>query len=87
MLEAGWHNVCQRLVFVDVPRELRLQRLNQQRGWSAQQVQQREEAQLPLTEKASRADHVLDNSGTPEQLERQVRELLARWQLLPVPAG
>ncbi len=87
MLEAGWHTVCQRLVFVDVPRELRLQRLARQRGWSAQQVRDRESAQLPLTDKAARADHVLDNSGTPDQLERQVQELLARWQLLPVAAG
>jgi len=87
MLEAGWHAVCQRLVFVDVPRELRLQRLARQRGWSDQQLRDRETAQLPLTEKAARADHVLDNSGTPEQLERQVQELLTRWQLLPVAAG
>jgi len=87
MLEAGWHSACQRLVFVDVPWNLRLERLARQRGWSAQQVQARETAQLPLTEKASRADHVLDNSGTTEQLEQQVRELLTRWQLLPVPAG
>jgi dephospho-CoA kinase len=85
MLEAGWHSVCQRLLFVDVPREVRWQRLAQQRGWTPKQVQQRENAQLPLTEKAARADHVLDNSGTPEQLERQVRRLLGDWRLAPVP--
>lgn len=87
MLEAGWHKVCQRLVFVDVPAELRQERLARQRGWSAEQVRERESAQMPLTEKAARADHVLDNSGTTEELDRQVQELLTRWQLLPVTAG
>lgn len=85
MLEAGWHVVCQRLLFVDVPWELRLERLARQRGWSSQQLRDRESAQMPLTQKAARADHVLDNSGTLDQLERQVRQLLAQWRLAPVP--
>ncbi len=38
MLEAGWHTVCQKLLFVDVPWQLRLERLTHQRGWSAQQA-------------------------------------------------
>ena len=83
LLEAGWDGVCDRLVYVDAPRDVRLRRLAEQRGWSAKEVTAREEAQLPLTEKARRADDVLDNSGPPEALARQVDELLQKWGVAP----
>jgi dephospho-CoA kinase len=81
MLEAGWHGVCDRLIYVDAPREVRLRRLEGQRGWTAAEAEARERAQLPLTEKAARADHVLDNATTLDHLERQVDELLRLWGL------
>ncbi len=87
MLEAGWNNVCDRLVYVDAPREARLRRIAGQRGWSAQEVEAREGAQMPLTDKAARADHVLDNSASLEHLGRQVRQLLSQWGLLSVEAA
>jgi dephospho-CoA kinase len=87
MLEAGWDGVCDRLVYVDAPREARLRRVAGQRGWSAQEVEAREGAQMPLTDKAARADHVLDNSASLEHLGRQVRELLWQWGLLSVEAA
>src|SRR5262245_5747701 len=81
MLEAGWNSVCDRLVYVDVPREERLRRLTRQRGWTEQEVEARERAQLPLTVKASRADHAIDNSGSPDALAGQVSALLRTWGL------
>lgn len=81
MLEAGWNNVCDRIVYVDAPRELRLARLAQQRGWTEKEVTAREQAQLPANEKMKRADHVLDNSGTPEETARQIDYLLRLWGL------
>jgi dephospho-CoA kinase len=76
MLEAGWNNVCDRLVYVHTPRALRLARLAATRGWSPESVAARERAQLPLTDKVSRADFALDNSGVPEELARQVDALV-----------
>jgi dephospho-CoA kinase len=81
MLEAGWNAACDKLVFVDAPRPLRLERVARQRGWTPADVAARERAQLPLTAKAARADHVLDNSGTLEDLERQVDDLLHDWKV------
>jgi dephospho-CoA kinase len=37
---------------------------------------------MPLAEKQALADHVIDNSGSPEETERQVRAL---WQRLSRP--
>lgn len=86
MLEAGWNEICDSLVFVDAPPEERQRRVAGQRGWTAQDLAAREKAQLPLTAKAARADHVLDNSGTLEHLERQVDDLLRGWDLVPAAA-
>ncbi len=80
MLEAGWTDGCDYLVFVDTPRELRLQRIAVQRGWTAKEVENREQAQLPLAEKARRADVCIQNSGSREELRRQVAALLANWE-------
>ncbi len=81
MLEAGWSDVCDRLVYIDAPREVRLQRVARQRGWNEMEWEAREQAQLPLTEKVVRADHVLDNSSSLEHLNRQVDDLLHLWGL------
>jgi dephospho-CoA kinase len=83
MLEAGWSGVCDRLVFIEAPRALRLKRLAAQRGWTADEVELREKAQLPLTEKAAQADHVIENSATLDHLSHQVKHLLERWGLTP----
>jgi dephospho-CoA kinase len=81
MLEAGWNEVCDRLVYVDSPPAARLRRVAAQRGWSPEELAARERAQLPLTEKARRADHVLTNTDTLEHLQRQVEDLLRSWGL------
>jgi dephospho-CoA kinase len=82
MMEAGWECRCDKIVFVDAPEEVRLNRLARHRGLSAQEVKARETAQLPLSEKKRRADFVIDNSGTPEAAARQVDELVKKLGIL-----
>ena len=81
MLETGWDQVCDRLVFVHAPRAARLRRLADQRGWSEKEVDTRERAQMSLTEKATRANSAIDNSESPESLTRQVEALLRQWNI------
>jgi len=81
MLETGWSKACDRLVFIEAPRDLRLRRLAEQRGWSAEEVEAREKAQMPLAEKRRRADATLDNSGSSEHLLMHVRDLLKQWRI------
>lgn len=80
MLEAGWNKVCDRLIFVDAPRQLRLRRLAEQRGWTAKDLEKREQAQWPLEKKASLAHFQLDNSGSREHIARQVDDLLRQLE-------
>jgi len=82
MLEAGWNKQCDRLVYVDAPRPIRLARLARQRGWTERDLDAREAAQWSVAEKKRRADFVIDNSGTPEKITDQVNKLLAEWRLV-----
>ncbi len=80
LLEAGWDDVCDSVVFVDAPDEVRRRRVAA-RGWSADDLAAREAAQMPLTRKAERADHVLRNVASLDHLDRQVEGLLHQWGL------
>jgi dephospho-CoA kinase len=62
LLEAGWSDECDAVLFVDVPREQRLQRV-QARGWTEAELDRREASQLPLDEKRRRSDVCIDNSA------------------------
>jgi dephospho-CoA kinase len=79
MLEAGWNNYCDKVVYVHAPRDQRLARLARQRGWSEKEVLARERTQLSLTEKVTRADAAIDNSGAPGLVDDQAEELVKRW--------
>ncbi len=72
LLEAGWETLCDSLVFVDSPRSERLRRASL-RNWSEEEFANREALQMPIAEKRQRSTHVLDNSGTQEDLRELVR--------------
>jgi dephospho-CoA kinase len=79
MLEAGWHTLCNQIVFVDAPREVRLARAVA-RGWTETDFTAREAAQESLDVKRRHADAIIDNSGSAETTQAQVRRL---WHSLP----
>lgn len=74
MLKAGWEKLCDALIFVDAPRELRLARAKR-RGWSEQDFDRREAAQEPVEEKRRLCQYVIDNSGSLEMTREQVRQV------------
>jgi dephospho-CoA kinase len=78
LMEAGWDEFCDKTLFVDCPREVRLQRARG-RGWSDAEFAAREAAQESLDVKRKRADVVLDNSGSPESTREQVESF---WRSL-----
>jgi dephospho-CoA kinase len=80
LFEAGWDKLCDKIMYVDAPRDLRLERAVS-RGWSAEQFSAREAAQLPLVEKASRSQIVVRNARTLENI-REVLRLTWRHRLV-----
>jgi dephospho-CoA kinase len=82
LLEAGWGELVDWLVYVDAPRELRLERLAARSGWSDADLTAREAAQWPAERKKARADALIENSGDSQALQRQVDSALARFGIL-----
>jgi dephospho-CoA kinase len=81
MLEAGWNEIADRIVYVDAPRDLRLRRVAERSGWTEQELISREAAQLSADVKKSRSDAILVNASNDEELQKQVDRLLKEWQL------
>ncbi len=73
MIKAGWHRKCDLLLFVDCPRERRLE-YARHRGWDEKTFDQREACQTPVETKRSLATHVINNRGTLAELRRQVHD-------------
>jgi dephospho-CoA kinase len=85
LLEAGWGEMVDRLVYVDAPHSLRLARLAARSGWSEAELTTRESAQWPGEMKKTRADAVIINDADAAQLQEQVNRLLAQWQFARKP--
>ena len=75
MLEAGWDKWCEKLVYIDAPRTIRLARALA-RGWKEEDFIAREAAQESLDFKRRRADVVIDNSDSTEQTRSQIERCL-----------
>ncbi len=80
LIKAGWDRLCDRIVFVEADAKTR-QRRALNRGWSADEWRRRESLQTPLVQVRQLADSVIDNSATPESIERQVTEIWRQWGL------
>ncbi len=65
-------------VVVWVPEQVQVERQLQREDYDREEALRRIRSQLPLEEKKGMADFVIDNSGSLEETERQVRELYAR---------
>ena len=79
LFEVGLDAEMDQTVVVDAPLEVRAARVTARSGLTPDEVRARDAAQLPLEEKAGRADFVIDNSGEPVELTEQVERV---WQAL-----
>jgi len=85
LFEAGWDKLCDKILFVDASRDIRLERAVA-RGWSAEQFAAREAAQLPPEEKRARSHIVIRNVRTLENI-REVLRLTWRHRLIDQPSA
>ncbi len=67
------------VVLVDAPEEMRLTRLQAERGLTPVEAERMVRAQLPSSEKRGRSHFVIDNVGDRATLERMASEV---WQAL-----
>ncbi len=78
LVEAGLAQACDAVIFVGVSEEIRQKRVQEKRGWGAQELAKREKLQIPLDKKAAIADYCVDNSGDEAATLSQVQRVLSQ---------
>jgi dephospho-CoA kinase len=71
LVEVGWHKRCDKLIFVNCGKKLRLQRAKKM-GFNENQVKIRENFQISLDNKASLADNTVENNSDFSAIAKQV---------------
>jgi dephospho-CoA kinase len=78
LVETGLNKMCDKVVFVDSDRQLRLSRVRDSRNWSKENLDEREKLQLPLDKKREISDYIISNTADAGQTRGQVRDTLSR---------
>src|SRR5512133_1884338 len=79
LFERKMTDLFDRIVLVDAPRPVRLERLVRERGLRETEAMDMIVARMPAELKRARADFVIDNDGTLTQLDARVTEV---WNAL-----
>ncbi len=79
LLETNSHEMCSRVVVVDVPKEVQIERTAERDKVPPNQVEQMVSAQMERGDRLENADDVLLNTGSIEDLEKKVEELHEKY--------
>lgn len=82
LLETGWRSMCDLVVFIDTPDEIRLKRVRDNRGWSEADLRRREASQWSLQEKRRESDLVITNDRDVESAGCLLLDSLQRLGLI-----
>jgi len=77
LVEVGWADRCDRLIFVDCQNQLRINRAKQINRLDENQIKIRENFQISMDNRASIADNVVDNNSDFQALVRQVADVFS----------
>ncbi len=87
LLETDQHLLVNKVILVDVPESVQIERTMQRDGVEEAQVRQILAAQMTRDERLSHADFVLDNSGSEAELAAAVQSLHPQLLALAVEEG
>ncbi|MHC4595084.1 MAG: dephospho-CoA kinase [Planctomycetota bacterium] len=76
LAEVGWAGRCNKLIFIDCKRQLRLDRAKKA-GFDENQFKIRENFQISLDNKAGLADNIVDNNSGLLTLAKQVADIFS----------
>lgn len=75
LYEAGVDKICDAVMFVDADLELRVRRVAASKGWAREELTRREKAMEALDIKRAKADYVVTNQSSTEDLRVQVERV------------
>lgn len=79
LYESRLTHYVDKVIVVSVAEKVQLERLMKRDDSSEAEAKQRVNSQIPVAEKAKKADAVIDNNGTKEASYEQLREILQKW--------
>lgn len=72
LFETGQETLADRILVVDCPESLQIERVRRRSGLSTDQIAQIMASQIPRAQRLAGADDIIDNQDGPEALEAQV---------------
>jgi dephospho-CoA kinase len=85
LAEVGWDKRCDKLIFVDCKRELRIKRAKKKGIFDENQLKIRENFQISLDKKVAITDNTIDNNSGFSALAKQIAEIFSciidKWGL------
>ena len=84
LFETGLDSLCDRVILITADHDIRIRRVTERDSCSPEDVEARIRNQMPDEEKAARADAVVDNSGSREDLYGQLDEIIQGSKLQTV---
>ncbi|WP_028274164.1 dephospho-CoA kinase [Atopococcus tabaci] len=82
LFEAGYDQKTDKTMVVFVDEDIQLERLIRRNGMTREEALNRIHAQMPLKEKMTRADYLIDNNGTIKETKKQVEDWLQKQGFL-----
>ena len=76
LVEVGWHERCDKIIFVDCEPELRAKRAEKM-GFNKNQLKNRENFQISLDKKVKLTDNIIENNSGFSALVRQVADIFS----------
>lgn len=76
LFETGLDKMCDKVWYVHSDEEKRIERLRESRGYSDEKVKKIISQQLNEDEFSSKSDATINNSGTVEETEEQIKKLI-----------
>ncbi|WP_193614391.1 dephospho-CoA kinase [Nocardioides lijunqiniae] len=77
LAESGRADTFDAVLVVDVPAETQVERMLRDRGWTREDAESRIASQATREDRLAVATHVVDNTGSLEDLRRRVEEVYA----------
>ncbi|RLE08937.1 dephospho-CoA kinase [Candidatus Aerophobetes bacterium] len=75
LFEAGWQSLVDKVLVVTSSYETQMRRIKETTNLSLEELEGIMQAQLPQEEKVKRADYVIENEGSLDELESKVKKL------------
>ncbi|WP_297584940.1 dephospho-CoA kinase [uncultured Lactobacillus sp.] len=76
LFESGFESLCNGILVISITPELQIERLMKRNDFTKKEAIARINNQMPLSEKEKRATYVVANTGTIDDLEKKLSDLL-----------